>query len=240
VPDHDLSRREFLKEAGAGAISVGVGVGVLQTPLVAGAISADAPDVDRKKLIAALGDTLIPTAEGYPGYQHLERYGITDEVLKGLQMLSARDLNVFNAAASTVFSGKTFLDLSPEQHTAFLDQVAATFPTGTYNDGDASKPSPASSVAKLDAASIDTLQKVFRFTRNRVMVVFYRNFPEDRIARDKDGLPVLASGDEHQIINPNTKQLVTGWDVAGFPGPLSWEEEEARRTEWMKISWVNE
>src|SRR5579871_4118768 len=116
VPHHDLSRREFLKEAGAGAI--GVGVGALHNPLVAGAIPADTPDVDRKKLIAALGNTLIPTSEGYPGYQHLEQYGITDEILKGLQMLSARDLTVFNTAAGEVFSGKTFLDLEPEQRVA--------------------------------------------------------------------------------------------------------------------------
>ena len=42
-----------------------------------------------------------------------------------------------------------------------------------------------------------------------------------------------------RIVNPNTQQLVTGWDVAGFPGPLSWDEE-TRRAKWKKIRWVND
>ncbi|MBI4463424.1 MAG: GMC family oxidoreductase, partial [Acidobacteria bacterium] len=40
--------------------------------------------------------------------------------------------------------------------------------------------------------------------------------------------------DTHQITNPNTKQLVTGWDVAGFKGPMEWEEEEQRRAMMKK------
>jgi hypothetical protein len=31
---------------------------------------------------------------------------------------------------------------------------------------------------------------------------------------------------------------VTGWDVAGFRGPLTWEEEERRRAYYKKIDWV--
>jgi hypothetical protein len=31
--------------------------------------------------------------------------------------------------------------------------------------------------------------------------------------------------------------LVTGWDIAGFAGPLSWEEEEERRAKYKKINW---
>jgi hypothetical protein len=30
---------------------------------------------------------------------------------------------------------------------------------------------------------------------------------------------------------------VTGWDVAGFMGPLSWEEEERRREIVKRIDW---
>ena len=41
------------------------------------------------------------------------------------------------------------------------------------------------------------------------------------------------------VINPNSTKLVTGWDVAGFTGPWSWEEEEARRTYIKTIAWVD-
>jgi hypothetical protein len=232
-----ITRRDFLKESGAGVAAIGV---LSQKLAAKSADLANAPAVDRKRLIEALAETLIPTAEGYPGYQHLEQYGITEEVLKGLQMLSQQDLNLFNAAAGEVYSGKSFLDLDPEQRTEYLHFIVASFPAGAYNDPGPAKSSAAELSAQVDRNAVETLQKVFRFTRNRVLVTFYRNFPEDRVARDKNGLPLLPPGDLHQIIDPNTKQLVTGWDVANFPGPLSWEEEEARRAKWMKIRWEND
>lgn len=232
-----ITRRDFLKESGAGVAVIGV----LSQKLGAknAADLAHAPAVDRKRLIEALAETLIPTADGYPGYQHLEVHGITDEVLKGLQMLTPQDLNVFNAAAGELYSGTSFLDLNPEQRAEYLHLIVASFPAGTYNDPEPTK-SSADLTSHVEQSALSTLQKVFRFTRNRVLITFYRNFPEDRIARDKNGLPVLPPGDLHQIIDPNTKQLVTGWDVANFPGPLSWEEEEARRAKWMKIRWEND
>jgi len=30
---------------------------------------------------------------------------------------------------------------------------------------------------------------------------------------------------------------VTGWDIAGYRGPLTWEQEEKRRAEVQKIHW---
>jgi choline dehydrogenase-like flavoprotein len=40
---------------------------------------------------------------------------------------------------------------------------------------------------------------------------------------------VFKPGDTHQAFNPNTKELVTGLDIAGYRGPLEWEEEESQR-----------
>ena len=89
----------------------------------------------------------------------------------------------------------------------------------------------------LPAQTIETVQMIFRLVRIRVMTVFYQNFPENKIARDANRIPILPAGDQHQILDPNTSELVTGWDVANFPGPLSWAEEEERRARWMKIHW---
>jgi hypothetical protein len=48
-------------------------------------------------------------------------------------------------------------------------------------------------------------------------------------------MPILKAGDKHQITNPNTREIVTGWDIAGFKGPLSWEEEEEQRAKFKKV-----
>ena len=234
----NLSRREFLKTTGAGAVGAGI---LSQSLLATTADLSQAPEVDRKQLVAALADTLIPTADGYPGYKRLEQYGITDEVLKALTIGQA-DWNLFNAAAGEFFNGKAFLNLAENERAEFLNLIVASLPPGTYGDGPP-KISPAHAgglASKLDPAAIEKLQGVFRITRTRVFTVFYHNFPEDRLKRDKNKLPLLAAGDLHQIVNPNTKGLVTGWDIAGFPGPLSWEEEEERRAKWMKIRWSND
>ena len=100
----NLSRREFLKTTGAGAVGAGI---LSQSLLATTADLSQAPEVDRKQLVAALADTLIPTADGYPGYKRLEQYGITDEVLKALT-ISQADWNLFNAAAGEFFNGKAF------------------------------------------------------------------------------------------------------------------------------------
>jgi len=67
--------------------------------------------------------------------------------------------------------------------------------------------------------------------------VFYSNFPEGKIARDANGIPISKPGELHQITNPNTPDLVTGWDIAGYRGPLTWEQEEKQRAEVQKIHW---
>jgi hypothetical protein len=232
----NLSRRRFLKQTSAGAVAATM----LSKSLVAGTTDfTNAPAVDKKRLVAALADTIIPTADGYPGYRHLEQYGITDEVLKSLQGVSQQDWNTFNAAAGEFFNGKSFLDLTEDERTNFLSFIVDSFPPETFGTGfgEPSKNTTGQLAAKLDAKVVKTLQNVFRLTRTQVLLTFYKNFPENRVPRDKNGLPLLPPGDQHQIINPNTPELVTGWDVAGFPGPLSWEEEEARRAKWMKIRW---
>ena len=242
-----ISRRQFIQSTGAATLGAGM---VLPQVLSAKVELTNSPEVDKKQLVSALADTIIPTAEGDPGYRTLEPYGITDEVLKGLAF-SQQDWNVFNAAASEFFNGKPFLSLSEEQRAQFLQMVVDSSPpgllgaTGEYSPGvfSVAVETPANPVtggplaAKLDTGAIQTVQKVFRFTRIQIFKVYYQNFPENRVTRDEDRIPSRPPGDQHQIINPNTKELFTGWDAANFPGPLSWEEEEARRAKWMKIHW---
>ena len=238
MDEKGISRREFLKETGVGALGVGVLLpGVLRAEVVD---YSQAPAVDKKELVAALGDTIIPTDMGYPGYRRLEQYGISEEVLEGLRGIQQEEWNVFNAVTGEFFQGKSFVELQEGERAEFLEIVAESFPADTFEVGSASagKSKPAGSLtAKLSKEYVDKMQKVFRLTRVRVFRVFYQNFPEHKIARDQNKIPVLPAGDLHQIINPNTPRLVTGWDVANFPGPLSWEEEEARRAKWMKIHW---
>ncbi|MSO19526.1 MAG: twin-arginine translocation signal domain-containing protein [Acidobacteria bacterium] len=235
-----ISRRTFLKETGAGALGASVVLpGVAATALARPAVDYSAvPGVDRKQLFSAFGDTLIPTASGYAGYLRLEAHGITDEVMKGLTGIPADDLNVFNAAAMEYYE-RPFVELSEAERTGFLDRVATSFPPDTFTM--ATPPSTSDSLtARLPKEHLDKVQRVFRLGRVRVMTVFYQNFPQHRIERDADKSPLLPPGDEHQITNPNTSALVTGWDVANFPGPLSWEEEETRRAYWMKTHWHEE
>lgn len=237
MEQQSISRRKFLKETGAGAL----GASVALPQLAAEALAAPpvdysaVPAVDRKQLFAALGDTLIPTATGYSGYRRLEPQGITDEVMKTLTGIPGEDLNVFNAAAREYFD-KAFIELSETDRTTYLERVAASFPAGTFGFPPASAGSTALE-SRLDKVQLDKVQRVFRLTRVRVFSVFYQNFPENRIERDAEKAPLLPAGDQHQITNPNTSSLVTGWDVANFPGPLNWDEEEKRRAYWKKIHW---
>ena len=205
----NVSRRDFLKTASVAAAMAAV-VGSA-TPLVA------AP-ADRKAVVAALGDTLIPSDPGDPGYKDLESHGITDEVLKALPGVSDADATLFNEKSKDKFGGKTFVELSEAQRGEYLKAVI---------EGGASS----------DAKELETLRRVYRNTRRRVLTLYYSNFPEDKWPRDKNGMPILKPGDLHQITNPNTKQLVTGWDQTGFFGPLTWEEEERRRNMMKKIHW---
>ena len=206
----NVSRRDFLKTVAVGT----AGVAVAGTIAPASA----APVADRKTIVAALGDTIIPSDPGDPGYKDLESYGITDEVLKALPGVSDADAQLFNEKSKDTFPGKTFLELSGAQREDYLRSIIA---------GNAAS----------DPKELETLRRVFRNTRRRVVTLYYSNFPENQWPRDKNGMPILKPGDLHQITNPNTKELVTGWDQAGFFGPLTWEEEERRRNLMKKIHW---
>jgi hypothetical protein len=210
-----VSRREFLKRAGLGSLAV-----TATAPKMAlGASQAAQPaSVDRRAIFAALGDTLIPTDPGDPGYKSLEKYRITEEVMKGLEVLSDADLNAFNTGSTAFFDGRNFLQLTEGQRADYLRLII---------DG--------SKIA--DKAQLRTMQRIYRQARTRVFTVFYQNYPENVIPRDKNGVPILKPGDQHQITNPNTKEMVTGWDTAGYKGPLTWEEEEERRAKFKKMTW---
>ena len=163
----------------------------------------------KKQVVSALGSVFIPSRPGDPGYQDLESHGITDYVLEDLKADEAV-VNAFNAAAQSFFGGKSFVDLDEQQREQYLALIA---------DG--------SKIA--DAGQRKSLQAFYQSARRRILTAYYSNYPEHKVKRDAQGLPVLKPGDAHQQTNPNTARVVTGWDVAGYKGPLSWEEEEERR-----------
>ena len=147
----------------------------------------------------------------------MEGHNITAEVLKELEV-SEEDLALFNSEAGGMFGGRTFVQLKEEERGKYFEAV----------DG-----------GKVGSNKEVTgkLQRALRRVRQRVYQVYYSNYPEHAMPRDKNGVPILPVGDQHQITNPNTKGLVTGWDVAGFMGPLTWQEEERRREKVKKIDW---
>jgi hypothetical protein len=211
----EVSRRDFLKTTGLGVVALPVAV----VPALAAQSAATATTTaDRQTLIAALGDTLIPDEPDDPGYASLEAYNITAEVMKGLTALRDDDLALFNRNAAPFFGGKTFLELDEPQRGEYLRLLI-----------DGSRFS--------DKQLLGKLQSVYRLTRIRVMVVYYQNYPEHRLPRDKSDVPMLPASDLHQITNPNTTRLYTGWDRAAYHGPLTWEEEERRRNYFKKLDW---
>jgi hypothetical protein len=207
-----VSRREFLKRSAGGSAAIAALV-----PEVSFAKdSAQLPQAGNSHaILAALGDTLIPTDPGDPGYKSLEKYRITEEVMKGLTALPDSDLETFNTGCGLFFAGRSFLQLTESQRTDYVRFVI---------DGS----------RFTDKAQLRTLQRVYRQTRTRVFTVFYQNYPENVIPRDQNGTPILRPGDKHQITNPNTNAVVTGWDLAGFGGALTWEQEEKRRAMFKK------
>ena len=208
-----VSRRDFLKRTGSGATGTAVALAGMQ----ACQIGPAAPEIDRSAVMAALGDTLIPSDPGDPGYKTLEPYNITAEVLKELQV-SDEDLLLFNLQAGEFFSGKTFLQLQESERASYFDSVFSGEQFANQETG-------------------EKLRQVLQRTRRRVFQVYYRNYPEHALPRDNQGVPILPPGDTHQITNPNTKGLATGWDVSGFMGPLTWEEEQRRRKIVQEIDW---
>lgn len=181
---------------------------------------------ESRAIVAALGDTIIPTdGLGYPGYRRLEARGISTQVLNILRRLdrvSPADLTLFNTSAQAAL-GKPFVDLDEAGRAAYLEAIFGE---------------TASLTAKLDAATIASLRKTLQLARDRVFTVFYRNFPYDHVDRDESGAPI--PNQPHEIFQIKTGDLVTGWDIAGYPGPLTWEEEEERRNHFKQIYWQEE
>jgi len=173
------------------------------------AVDSGSP-IDRKKqLVSALGALFVPSRPSDPGYSDLESHGITDYVLEDLRVLDAA-VDAFNAGAQPFFGGKSFLDLEGTQREQYLALIV---------DG-----------RKIaDAEQRKNLQGFYQGARRRILSVYYGNYPEHKVKRDAQGLPVLTPGDTHQQLNPNSTRVVTGWDIAGYGGLPRWEEEEALR-----------
>jgi choline dehydrogenase-like flavoprotein len=211
----EISRREFVKQAAAGAaLLAGVSGGVL-----AGAeVTAD----PNKRIVAALGAVFIPSKTGDPGYADLESHGISDFVM---QKLPAALLDTFNAGAQPYFDGRSFLDLNDDQRGQYVALVA---------DG-----------SKLtDPKQKALLQSFYRAARTRIMTVYYGNFPLEDYKPDAQGVPLTQPGDTHQVTNPDVwkpKNLVTGWNIAGYKGQPGWTEEVELRDKQKKTSlnWVD-
>ncbi len=207
-----VSRRDFLKKTGTGATATAVALGTTGC-----AETGEPAGVDRAALVAAIGDTLIPSDPDDPGYKVLEDHNITAEVLKQLRVEDEL-LALFDSHAAEMFSGRSFLQLSGSEKEQYFDAVFS---------GD----------QIADQQTAQTLRGALQSIRRRVFQVYYSNYPEHALPRDADGVPILPAGDTHQITNPNTTALVTGWDTANYMGPLSWEEEERRRAIVQKIDW---
>jgi hypothetical protein len=218
MTERDESRRQFLKETAT----------VLTTAVAAETASA-APQAEPAKpldVVAALGDVIIPTdGPSYPGYRRLEEHGISARVLDQLRHLdrvTPADLTLFNESARN-FTGKNFLESDASGRGSYLEVLFA----GT--DGPKTR---------LDAATMKSLQRTLKLSRDRILTVFYRNFPYDTVDRDENGFPI--PNRPHEIFDLKKTNLVTGWDVAGHRGPLSWVEEEDRRNRFKKILWSEE
>ena len=203
-----VSRREFLKDTS-------IGVGIIGIATTAAGVAISQTPANGRDIIAAIGDTLIPSAPGDPGYRDLEPYQITDEVLKGMGGIAEEELIAFNNGSAELFGGRAFVDLGENERADYLHLILEK---------------------KIeDKKLLATCEKIYNITRVRVLTVYYQNFPEV-VRRDANDLPILQPGDTHQIINPNTRKLVTGWDQAGFGGPWTWDEEEKRRAEIKKLA----
>ena len=212
------TRRQFLK-ASATALTTTISAEKLSA---APQSSAAAPQP--RDIVAALGDTIIPT-EGvqYAGYKRLEASGISTQVLNGLRRLdrvTQADIALFNSSAKDLM-GKTFLELDQAGRASFLETLFAGKP-----------------LTELDEATSGTVHRVLKLARDRILTVFYRNFPYDHVDRDENGAPI--PNQPHEIFDLKRGNLVTGWDIAGHRGPLSWDEEEARRNRFKKIQWHEE
>ena len=202
----EASRRNFVKSAA-------LGVGGLA--LTSRMMQAAGPG-ERMKIVEALGETIVPSDPGDPGFKELEPHGITEEVNKALFPLGDQLFVRFNEASKPLFQNRTFVELNDEERTEFLRKVI-----------------------QGKEVTDPVVRRVYRFSRLAVLKVVYANFPDDKIPRDAKGIPILAPGDGqlHQITVPKTKGLVTGWMIAGYNGPQTWEQEEKLRMQLQKVHW---
>jgi len=216
----DINRRVFVKQTAVGTAAVaGATSGVLA------GFAAQSDDLPHQ-IVAALGDLFIPSAPGDPGYKDLEPYGITEYVMRGLPVggrassgegeSPAGVVRDFNNLAKQFFRGETFLELNWDQRAQYLEKLIA-----------------GSEIT--DVKQREQIQGFYRLARMRILTVYYRNYPEHEIKRNDQGEIIIAAADRHQITNPNTEKIVTGWDIAGYKGPLRWEEEEQRRAMMKKM-----
>ena len=174
--------------------------------LARAAPSGDLPQT----LVAALGDLFVPSAPGDPGYKDLEKYGITEYVLKNLPVGEGSLLEGFNETAKQFFGGKSFLELDEKQKEQYLELVL-----------DEKKITDPQVRAQLLA--------FYRAARTRILTVYFQNYPEHEVKYNPDGTIIFKAGDTHQITNPNTKKMVTGWDITGHRGPME-TMDEAHKT----------
>ena len=121
-------------------------------------------------------------------------------------------------ASARFFEGRTFIELGEEDRARFLKKVI---------DGEEFR----------DRTLHQKVLRLYKLVRITVFRVFYSNFPEGKIPRDARGIPIPKPGELHQITSPNTSDRVTGWDIADYRGPLTWEQEEQQRAEVQKIHW---
>ena len=210
-----VSRRKFIKHGSVSAVAVAVSQVTPSPGQTTGTLPSN---YDRVLIFAKLGDTLIPSSPGDPGYKTLEPYNITAEIMKGVASISDEDMALFNSESADHFGGKTFVELSEAQRAEYLNMIV-------------------DEVNISDSRVLGRLKSVYSLVRLRVFIVFYQNYPQHTIMRDKEGVPIFSPDDEHQITNPNQPGLVTGWDIAGWRGPMTWEEEEERRERFKKLNW---
>lgn len=205
--ENRLSRRDFVKQASAASA-------VYWVPPTVGSLAE--PAIERLAVVSAMGDALIPSAPGDPGYKDLEAHGISQEVLKGIQGLSDDLLGSLNQSSQDLFDGKKMVDLDEKERESYLKAIIG-------------------GKSFVDKGTLFKLQTTYKMLRLRILTVYYQNFPENVVPKDSRGVPITK--DPHQISNPNTQKLVTGWDVANYPGPVTWEEEERLRARMKNIFW---
>jgi hypothetical protein len=185
-----ITRRDFVMQAGA------AGAALLTNGSSLISVAQENTD-SNKRIVSMLGACFIPSKPGDPGYADLESHGISDFVM---QKLPSAALSLFNDGAKEFFGGKAFIELEPEQKEQYLALI---------EEG-----------SKLtDPKQKLQLQAFYRGARSQILTVYYKNFPLEEYILGEDGLPKTQPGDTHQVTNPNVwkdKQLVTGWDIAGY------------------------